>query len=74
MTAGLICIAVVFGLTYALGGLAATSTVCGLLALVGLVVYAFGYQPPEVVVFVWWSTVLAYVALSILTTIFGIGP
>jgi hypothetical protein len=70
--AAVICISALFGLTYALGGLATTMTVCGLLAIAGLVVYAIGYQPPDVVVFVWWTTLLAYVALSIFTTVFGL--
>jgi hypothetical protein len=59
------CAALILGFVTMLGGPSNAATLCGFIALVGLVVHALGYEPPEVVAFVWWMILLMYVGLSI---------
>jgi hypothetical protein len=63
--------AVVLGAMHFLGGPAATATVLGLIALVGLFVFALGYEPPSILVFGWWFTLVLYVAVSLFAAVFG---
>ena len=37
----------------------------GVIALTGLLVHAFGWDPPEMVVFGWWMILVLYIVLSI---------
>ena len=59
------CAALILGFVTMLGGPSNAATLCGFIALVGLVVHVLGYEPPEVVAFVWWVMLLMYVGLSI---------
>lgn len=59
------CAALILGFVTLLGGMANAATLCGFIALAGLVVHALGYEPPEVIAFVWWVFLLMYVGLSI---------
>jgi hypothetical protein len=56
--------AVIFGLVH-LGGAEYAATLLGLIALAGLAIHAFGYDPPDVVVLGWWLILLLYVILSV---------
>jgi hypothetical protein len=56
--------AVIFGLVH-LGGTQTAATLLGLIALLGLVIYAFGFEPAETVVLGWWLILVMYVLLSI---------
>jgi hypothetical protein len=57
--------AVLLGLGGAIGGMPGLATICGLLALVGLMVPVLGFNPPEFVVFAWWMVLAMYVLLSL---------
>jgi hypothetical protein len=57
--------AVIFGLVQILGGASNTATLLGFVALVGLVVHALGFEPPNIVVLGWWFVLVLYVLLSI---------
>jgi hypothetical protein len=61
--------AVVLGLVSILGGPANTATMLGFLALIGLVVHAIGFEPPEIVVLGWWLILVLYVLLSIVAVV-----
>lgn len=63
--------AVIFGLVYTLGGAANTATLLGFVALVGLVVHALGFEPPEIVVLGWWLILVLYVVLSIVAAMWS---
>jgi hypothetical protein len=68
------CAALLFGFIQLLGGPSNAATLCGFFALGGLVVHALGYEPPEVVAFVWWIMLLMYVGLSVFAAIWsGVG-
>jgi hypothetical protein len=68
------CAALLLGFVHMLGGTSNAATLCGFVALVGLVVHALGYEPPEVVAFVWWIMLLMYVGLSVFSAFFtGLG-
>lgn len=57
--------AVLLGLGAAIGGMAGLATICGLLALAGLLIPMLGFHPPDVVVFAWWTVLAMYVVLSL---------
>jgi hypothetical protein len=61
-------VALVFGFLSVLGPQNAAS-VLGMVALIGLVVHAFGLQPPAIVTLGWWLLLVFYVLLSFLTVI-----
>jgi hypothetical protein len=63
--------AIVLGLIQVVGGPQNAATMCGMVALVGLVVHAVGFEPPEIVVFGWWILLLLYVTLSIAAAIWS---
>jgi hypothetical protein len=63
--------AVVLGMMQWLGGPAGMATVLGLAALVGLFVFAMGYEPPQVVVFVWWIMLVFYILVSFFAAVWG---
>jgi hypothetical protein len=65
------CAAVLLGLITALGGEFNAATLCGLVALFGLAVPAFGYRPPEIVVFGWWALLVLYVVLSLFAAVWA---
>jgi hypothetical protein len=56
--------AVVFTLINLVGGTQNAASMLGLIALVGLLVHAFGWDPPEMVVFGWWMILVLYIVLS----------
>jgi hypothetical protein len=39
------------------------------MALGGLVAHALGYDPPEVVAFAWWLSLVLYIVLGVVTAI-----
>jgi uncharacterized membrane protein YecN with MAPEG domain len=57
--------AVMLCLIRVLGGAANTATLLGFIALIGLVVHALGFDPPEIVILGWWLILVLYVLLSI---------
>jgi hypothetical protein len=61
--------AITLALVRLLGGPSATASVLGLLALGGLVVYAFGYEPPQNMILAWWLILVMYVLISICTAV-----
>jgi len=63
--------AVVLGLIRFLGGPAATATVLGIVALIGLVVFAVGYDPPQIAVLGWWLVLVLYVVVSIFAAVWS---
>jgi hypothetical protein len=62
--------AVIFGLVH-LGGTPTATTLLGLIALFGLVIYALGFEPAEIVVLGWWLILVMYVLLSIVGAMWG---
>jgi hypothetical protein len=56
---------VVMGMVQVLGGPQETASILGMIALVGLVVHAAGFDPPPIVALGWWLLLLMYVTLSI---------
>ncbi|MEX2092549.1 MAG: hypothetical protein WD971_07715 [Pirellulales bacterium] len=63
--------ALLLGLGGAVGGASSLATVCGLIALAGLVVPVMGLEPPKIVVFGWWMLLVLYVALSFFSAIWA---
>jgi hypothetical protein len=61
--------ALFLGIGTAVGGADKIAAVCGLAALAGLVIPAFGLRPPSFVVFIWWMLLLVFVVLSLGTAI-----
>ena len=61
--------AVVLGVVNFLGGPRPAATMLGVIALAGLVLYAAGFQPPQIVVLGWWLLLMLYVLLTIFGTI-----
>jgi len=57
--------AIILAVVHVVGGPSNAATVLGLLALLGLVIHAMGFEPPEVVVLGWWLILLLYVVLSV---------
>jgi hypothetical protein len=62
--------AIIFGLVH-LAGPPQAATLLGLVALVGLVIHALGFDPPAVVVLGWWLILLLYVALSMFSAMWS---
>jgi hypothetical protein len=62
--------AVVLGFVSILGAQNA-ATLLGLVALIGLVAHAAGYQPPPIVALGWWLLLLFYVLLSFATVVWN---
>jgi hypothetical protein len=62
---------VTLALVRVLGGPSATASVLGLVAMGGLVVYAFGYEPPQNMVLAWWLILVMYVLISICTAVWS---
>jgi hypothetical protein len=62
--------AVIFGLMH-IGGPEFAATLLGLVALVGLVIHAIGFEPPQTIVLGWWLILVLYVALSIISALWG---
>jgi Ca2+/Na+ antiporter len=63
--------AVMLGLIHILGGAAKTATLLGIIALLGLVVHAIGFEPPEIVVLGWWLILVMYVVLSLVAAMWS---
>ena len=63
--------AVALGMLRLMGSPEVTATVLGLVALFGLIIYAMGYEPPQVVVLGWWFTLVLYVGVSILAAVWA---
>jgi len=61
--------ALFLGIGTAVGGAEKIATFCGLAALAGLIIPAFGLRPPSFVVFIWWMLLLVFVVLSLGTAI-----
>jgi hypothetical protein len=61
--------AVLLGLIRVLGGADNAATLLGMIALIGLVVHAFGYEPPGIVAFGWWILILFYIAVSLFAAV-----
>jgi hypothetical protein len=57
--------AVVFTLIRLVGGPQNAATMLGFIALGGLLIHAFGWDPPEVMVLGWWMVLVLYIVLSI---------
>jgi hypothetical protein len=62
---------VLFGAVNILGGPANTATILGMMALIGLVVHALGFEPPQLIVLGWWLVLVLYVLLSIVAMLWG---
>jgi hypothetical protein len=62
---------VIFGVVSVLGGPANTATILGFTALLGLVIHALGFEPPESIVLGWWMILVLYVLLSIVTVVWS---
>jgi manganese/iron transport system permease protein len=62
---------VIFGVVSVLGGPANTATILGFTALVGLVIHALGFEPPQFIVLGWWMILVLYVLLSIVTVVWS---
>jgi hypothetical protein len=65
--------AVLLGLITMLGGATNAATLCGLVALAGLIVPAIGFRPPEILIFGWWMLLVLYVVLSLFAAVWGGG-
>ncbi len=63
--------AIIFGLVHLLGGASNTATLLGFVALIGLVIHALGFEPPEIVVLGWWLILVLYVLLSIFAAVWS---
>jgi hypothetical protein len=63
--------AVVLGLGRVIGGPEIAATLLGLVALSGLVAYAAGYEPPQIVAFGWWITLILYIVVSMFAAVWG---
>ena len=46
--------AVIFGMIHFLGGPGPTATILGLIAFLGLVIHAVGFEPPQSLILGWW--------------------
>jgi hypothetical protein len=62
---------IVFGAVSILGGPAKTATILGMMAFIGLVVHALGFEPPQLVVLGWWLVLVLYVVLSIVAVVWS---
>jgi hypothetical protein len=61
--------AIILGLVQALGGADKAATLLGFVALIGLVVHALGFEPPDIIVLGWWLILVLYVVLSIVAAV-----
>jgi len=52
-----------------LGGPSNTATLLGFVALLGLVIHALGFNPPEIAVLGWWLILVLYVLLNVFAAI-----
>ena len=57
--------AVSLGMIGFLGGPGPTATILGSIALVGLIVHALGFAPPQSIILGWWFILVLYVLFSI---------
>jgi hypothetical protein len=67
-----VCAAVLLAIVTSVGGAQPAAIVFGILALVGVIVHALGYDPPEIVAFTWWVLLVLYVLISVFSAIRGI--
>ncbi|HEY2839679.1 MAG TPA: hypothetical protein VGJ26_11040, partial [Pirellulales bacterium] len=63
------CALILIWIVYAVGGPQNGAMLFGLMALGGLVAHALGYDPPEVVAFAWWLSLVLYIVLGVVTAI-----
>lgn len=63
--------AVIFGLVSLFGGPANTATMLGFVALLGLVIHALGFEPPEIFVLGWWLVLVLYIVLSMAAVVWS---
>jgi hypothetical protein len=63
--------AVILGMMRLLGGPASTATVLGFVALIGLIIHALGFEPPQLVILGWWFILVMYVLLSIFAAVWS---
>jgi hypothetical protein len=61
--------AVTLGLIRIFGGATPMATILGLVAILGLIVHAAGFEPPQAVVLGWWMILILYVLLSLASAI-----
>ena len=47
--------------------------ILGVIAIVGLIVHAVGFEPPAIVVLAWWLLLVCYLALGVWIAMFGDG-
>jgi hypothetical protein len=57
--------AVCLGLIHYIGGPGPTATILGAISLIGLLVHALGFAPPQSIILGWWFILLLYVLLTI---------
>lgn len=57
--------AVMLAMIRLFGGPAVTASVLGFFALIGLIVFALGFDPPQKVVLGWWLILVLYVVVSV---------
>ncbi len=62
----------VLGVMNLLGGPEVLASVLGLVALVGLVLYAAGMEAPQLIVLGWWIILALYVVLSLATAVLSL--
>jgi len=58
--------AILLGLVRFVGGPTVAAALFGTVSIAGLAVFATRFQPPQVVLFCWWVTLLMYVLLTLL--------
>jgi hypothetical protein len=71
MMAAITAAALILGLVHSLGGAANTATLLGFVALIGLVIHALGFEPPQIIVLGWWLILVLYVLLSIVAAVWS---
>ena len=57
--------AIVLAMIHLFGGPAFTASVLGFVALIGLIMFSVGYDPPQMVVLGWWLILVLYVVVSV---------
>jgi hypothetical protein len=60
------CVVIALGLVRWLGGREFTAVAAGIVATIGLIAFAAGARPAQVVVLSWWFTLVAYILICIL--------
>jgi hypothetical protein len=53
------------GLIYIMGGAQNAASLLGIIAMFGLIVHMFSFDPPEIFVLGWWIVLLLYIVVSI---------